>query len=150
VVIVGFTGTRKGMTDEQWERVYQILMGLEYEEVHQGDCIGADADFFVIVYGIRQETGRPCTIHAWPSTVKGTNTHSKSDIIHDPLPPLVRDKIMVERSDLLIACPKGDEEEVRSGTWTTVRYARKHGIRINIVWPDGSVTEEAAKENRLE
>lgn len=150
MVIVGFTGTRKGMTDEQWDAVIEILMGLDYNEAHQGDCIGADADFFTILYGLREETKRPCTIHAWPSTVKGTNIHSKSDVIHDPLPPLVCDKLMVERSDLLIACPKGFDEEVRSGTWTTVRYARKHGIRRIIVLPDGSLIDEPAEKIRLE
>jgi hypothetical protein len=150
-MIVGFTGTRhRRMTDEQWSRVIEILTGLDYDEAHQGDCIGCDEDFFVILWGLREETGKPCTIHAWPSTIKGTNVHSKSDVIHKPMDPIERDKLMVDREDLLIACPYGFEEEQRSGTWTTVRYARKKGIRILIVWPDGSVTEEEAKVVRLE
>jgi hypothetical protein len=138
------------MTDEQWDQVIEILLNLNYEEVHFGDCIGADADFFVILYGLREETKRPCVIHSHPSNIKGTQAKSKSDIIYPEKPPIERDKIIANRSDILIACTKGFEEEIRSGTWTTVRYARKIGIKILIVWPNGSVTEEEAKESRLE
>jgi hypothetical protein len=42
---------------------------------------------------------------------------------------------------MLAACPKGPEER-RSGTWATVRYARKTGKPVVIFWPDGTVTEE--------
>ena len=46
-----------------------------------------------------------------------------------------------DETDMLVACPKGPEE-VRSGTWSTVRFARKRGKRIVIIMPDGTVTEE--------
>lgn len=149
-MIVGFTGTKKGMTSEQWDAVAAILLGLEYDEAHHGDCIGADADFFAILYGIREDTGRPCIIHAHPSTIKRTNAHSKSDVIHPPRPPLERDETIAQKVDQMIACPRGFEEEIRSGTWTTVRRAREAGTPIKIVWPDGSVSEEAGNPLRLE
>jgi hypothetical protein len=28
------------------------------------------------------------------------------------------------------------------GTWATVRYARKAGLPIAIIWPDGEITRE--------
>jgi hypothetical protein len=149
-MIIGFTGTKKGMTDAQWDAIVSILLKLNYNEAHHGDCVGADAEFFLILYGVRNDTGRPCIIHSHPSTIKATNAHTPSDIIHDPLPPLERDAIIARKVDLMIATPKGFEEEIRSGTWTTVRRAREAGTPIKIVWPDGSITEEAGNPLRFE
>lgn len=67
-----------------------------------------------------------------------------SDTWVDRKPNLVRNKDIVESTDVLLACPKGPEE-LRSGTWSTVRLARKQGKRVVIFWPDGSVTEEGPK-----
>jgi predicted Rossmann fold nucleotide-binding protein DprA/Smf involved in DNA uptake len=34
------------------------------------------------------------------------------------------------------------EEELRSGTWATVRYARRIGRPITLLFPDGGVLRE--------
>lgn len=44
--------------------------------------------------------------------------------------PLQRNHVIVENSDILIAAPQEDGEILRSGTWATVRYARKAGKPI--------------------
>jgi hypothetical protein len=62
---------------------------------------------------------------------------------------LARDVAMVEATDLLIACPKGPEQERGSGTWFTVRAARARGKMILIIWPDGRVTDENMERNGL-
>ena len=59
----------------------------------------------------------------------------------EPKDYLVRDQDNVNESDFLLAAPDGPER-VRSGTWTTVRYARKKGIPITIIMPDGEVINE--------
>jgi hypothetical protein len=59
--------------------------------------------------------------------------------------PTSRNHDIVDETELLIACPGELAEAVRSGTWATVRYARKLGRPIVIFWPDGSVTGEPAK-----
>jgi hypothetical protein len=42
-MIIGFTGTRYGMTDKQKSSLQSILSKLEtITEVHHGDCIGAE------------------------------------------------------------------------------------------------------------
>jgi hypothetical protein len=66
-----------------------------------------------------------------------------ADLYLPPKPPLDRNKIIV-RSGVhrLIACPNGMEEELRSGTWMTVRFARRMKRKITFVWPDGTVTTE--------
>ena len=52
-----------------------------------------------------------------------------------PAPYLERNKEIVASSNLLIACPVGDKEELRSGTWSTVRFARKICTELVIVYP---------------
>jgi hypothetical protein len=58
------------------------------------------------------------------------------------LPPLDRNKVMVDECPTLIGMPKGMQEELHSGTWATIRYARKRKREIIIVWPNGEVTVE--------
>jgi hypothetical protein len=38
-----------------------------------------------------------------------------------------------------LACPRGYTEELRSGTWATIRYARKTGVPYVIIFPDRTV-----------
>lgn len=64
-----------------------------------------------------------------------------SDDIRDPLPPLERNHRIVDACDVLIACPKDAQEQLRSGTWATVRYARKQGKRVIVITPDGTVED---------
>jgi predicted Rossmann fold nucleotide-binding protein DprA/Smf involved in DNA uptake len=45
----------------------------------------------------------------------------------------------VNETGVLVAMPDGPEE-LRSGTWATVRYARKQGKDGRIIYPDGLVT----------
>jgi hypothetical protein len=60
----------------------------------------------------------------------------QGDVVLTPRPYLVRNRHIVDASSVLIATPKGDEE-LRSGTWSTVRYARKirRDFTIKIIAP---------------
>ena len=55
---------------------------------------------------------------------------------------LDRNHDIVDAADVLIAAPSGTTEKRRSGTWATVRYARKLGRTICVVLPDGVVRTE--------
>jgi hypothetical protein len=57
--------------------------------------------------------------------------------VHAVRPPLVRNKIIVDRSELLIATPFHEKEILRSGTWMTIRYARSKVIPVLFIWPEG-------------
>lgn len=151
---VGFTGTREGMTVPQY---HSVLDWFNYPrdgsdplvpvEVHHGCCVGADAEFHLLVIRNRVGGGGSCSwaeIHAHPSTLRGLTsaiTLATADVTYDLKTPLDRNRAIVDACDVLIACPKGPEEQ-RSGTWSTVRYARRRGKPVVIVWPDGDVTEE--------
>ena len=61
----------------------------------------------------------------------------------DPKYHALRDRQIVDWSRVVVACPKCDREQRRgSGTWATVRYARKENKPIYIVYPDGRVEFE--------
>ncbi len=57
-------------------------------------------------------------------------------------PYLARNRDIVNAADVLIAGPGGMEEIMRSGTWATVRYARKKQKPVIIVYPNGEVVRE--------
>lgn len=125
----GFTGTRKGMSAEQKRVVDRMLEGVEVG-IH-GDCIGADADFHEIAMK------RDLTVHLLPCTLSQQRAYCSGHSVAQPRPPLERNRAIVDSSEVVIACPKGAEES-RSGTWATIRYAKKVGKSLYIVWPDGT------------
>lgn len=47
-------------------------------------------------------------------------------------PYLQRNDALVEHADLLIAFPRTADEVLRSGTWSTVRRARKRGVEVRL------------------
>lgn len=53
-------------------------------------------------------------------------------------PYLIRNQVIVEATDVLIAMPNG-EEKLRSGTWSTIRYAKRAGKKVYILMPDGTI-----------
>jgi len=62
--------------------------------------------------------------------------------------PLERNSDIVADSDLLLATPRFYEEELRSGTWATVRRARKANKPLIIVWPNGKVDWEKLSRSK--
>lgn len=131
---LGFTGTRSGMTDAQKETVRTLLgmwlpgQGIEF---HHGDCKGADAE----AVELARAAGFEIAKH--PSDIEAQTAHTLADVTFDPKPPLERNHDIVDAIDALIACPKGFTEELRSGTWATIRYARKQGRLVMVVLPSG-------------
>jgi hypothetical protein len=135
-VIVGFTGTRKGMTSAQQDFMRQRMMvGAESGKIVgcvHGSCKGSDVDFHWIALAARLR------IEAWPSTLTDTVGYCpRADVTHEPMDPIERDYIIVDQSNILMATPRGYKEELRSGTWLTIRYAMKQGKPVWVVWPDG-------------
>lgn len=134
---VGFTGTSHGMTDAQRATVTRLLHGLEPNEVHHGDCIGSDAEFHYIAVAMN------LLVHVHPPNKDSKRAYCRNAYYsHEPKPYLVRDVDIVNASDVVIATPGTAEEQVRSGTWYTVRQARKFKRTIYVVLPSGQVQKE--------
>jgi hypothetical protein len=140
---VGFTGSRDGTTCEQHKALCAKVRELDITEFHHGCCVGADAEAFAAV---RTWVKAARTVAHPPDkrAMLSGNAVLLSDERREPRPYLDRNRDIVDACDVLLACPKGPEEQ-RSGTWATVRYARKKGKQIYIFWPNGEVTEEPAK-----
>lgn len=118
---IGFTGTRQGMSQYQKEQFVIKLYELDITEFHHGDCIGADSDAHDIV----REFFPNVTIIIHPPERKTTQAFRDGDLWHPPKPYIVRDKDIVRDCDYLIGAPLDNIEVIRSGTWTTIRYARR-------------------------
>ena len=144
-MILGFTGTSKGMTQRQRATVRYLLGELQVTELHHGDCVGADAE----VHELGRELSLRVIVHP-PSDSKhrafcGLNGRSLNYIL-DPRPYLVRNRDIVAASiDGIIGAPKDfiqPKSLRRQGTWTTVGYARQAGRHLWLVFPDGTFRED--------
>ena len=133
---VGFTGTQQGMTEAQKKRVEGVLLYLGALELHHGDCIGADAD----VHEIGRALKLQIVLH--PPDVSRKRAFCDADVEKEPLPYLVRNKNIVRCTERLVATPRTVQEELRSGTWATIRFARKQGKQVYIVPPSGELMME--------
>ena len=59
--------------------------------------------------------------------------------IEKPKDYLVRNKDIVDQSKILIACPETAYEKSRSGTWSTINYAKRKKRKILIIFPSGNI-----------
>jgi hypothetical protein len=133
-MIIGFTGTQNGMTRKQGESFLLLIRELGINEFHHGDCIGADAQAHKIVSNL---TDAQIMVHPPDKNIK--RAFCKSNNVAQPLPYLERNKIIVNESNILIATPNQYKEVLRSGTWSTIRYAKKSNKTCYIIFPDGNI-----------
>jgi hypothetical protein len=134
---VGFTGTQEGMTRVQRIAVFDECDDLDPDEVDHGLCVGADEQFHDLV-----DANFNAIINGHPPTNTSKMSDRVCNVLFPPKPYLERNHEIVDVTERLIAAPYRMIEEQRSGTWSTVRYARTLRRPIAICWPDGTVTRE--------
>lgn len=121
---VGFTGSREGMSPHQKEQLVLKLQELNPTEFHHGDCVGADAESHDIV----REFFPSVKIHIHPPKSDYKRAFKTGDVMYEPDEYIPRDEKIVDFAEFLIGAPKvTDFEERRSGSWYTIRYARRKG-----------------------
>ena len=130
---VAFTGTQRGMTEQQMLAFRRLLFLFEWNEFHHGDCIGADRE----AHDVAEERDMVVVIH--PPSIVTKRAWRFAVETREPKPYIERNHDMVDECWYLIATPGEPEEQLRSGTWATVRYARTVGRCIWLALPDGSV-----------
>lgn len=132
---IGFTGTREGMTQAQFDVVRDYILRHVPEKVHNGDCVGADADFHKICLeaGVRTKGHPP------------KNDEYRAFNEYDEMAPeksyYARNRDIVNESEILIVCPKEMSVQPKGGTWYTYGYGKMQKTKIIIVWPDGSIKQ---------
>jgi len=130
---LGFTGTRRGMTDEQRRACAALLERVRPEEVHHGDAIGADAE----MHDLARAAGLIVVVH--PPLNPSHRAFCTGDRTDPPRPHKARDRAVVDAADLVLGTPAAPEAEgPHSGTWYTLRYAKRMGKPVVIIWPDGT------------
>lgn len=140
--VIGFTGTRNGMTSEQKEGVERLLTSYccKYGDSNlvglHGDCVGADADFDALC----RRGGYAFPVECRPCTFENMRARTAAKVIAPPMPPMERNRWIVRDSNVILACPPNDTEiKSGSGTWATIRFAKKEGKAVHIFFPNGSI-----------
>lgn len=134
---LGFTGTRRGMTPAQRTEVARLLRDLPVDEFHHGDCVGADEDAHLLCRTY-QPTAR-IIIH--PPSDPSLRARRRGDEVRPELDYLKRNKRIVAETDAMLVVPRQAREELRSGTWSTYRHARRLGRRTILITPAGTVID---------
>lgn len=136
-MIIGFTGTRNGMSEKQKILFGNLIECLRIHIFHHGDCMGSDSDAHDIV--AEYDDSIPIFIHP-PSDDKlrafknGIQLREKSY--------LERNKDIVDVANVMLATPKDCVNIVRSGTWFTIRYAWRKNNPLIIILPNGEIRYE--------
>lgn len=148
---IGFTGTRLGMTHHQqatfaWLARHSFDEN-EQNEWHDGDCVGADDQAHKIVTEIALGQGISIQLHGHPCDKPEYRANNLFEVDHPVKEPLIRNKDIVNWSDIIFATPAQQTELVRgSGTWATIRYTRRVGKELYLIWPNGRYTHERNRE----
>lgn len=138
---IGFTGSRKGMTPIQFAFVLRAIAEMRPEEVHHGQCIGADEEFHRIAQSqlIGKIISHPGTSKSGVTSWRSFNCNFCQETRREK-PFLDRNKDIVNETDFLIACPRSSTELI-GGTWFTIKYAIKFNRDLIIIYPDGNFKE---------
>lgn len=149
--IVSSTGTRDGMTTSQMQVVLTELIVMHELEtvvsIHNGLCEGADAQFAKMarpVFPYAEFVGHPGMNKRGESPTRDYSIDRLFDKFWPVDEYLARDRVMAQLCDVMIGTPATANEVRRSGTWATIRAARK--LKRRIIWfePDGTRHEECA------
>ena len=140
---VGVTASRHGLTAEQHRALAKNLRLLRNERgaqfFHHGDCVGGDYEGACLARGMGYR------IIGHPPINDELRAFVESDENRKPAGYLTRDRALVDEVDLLLGCPNTTElppGPTISGSWYTIKYARRVGTRVAVILPDGSWASE--------
>ncbi len=121
------------MTSRQILRVesWKETLLTNYKVLHEGDCIGADAQMVDL---FRDHLH----IVSHPPINERYRAFAYADEVRKPEEYLDRNQTIVNESFLIVATPRQYQYVPRSGTWATINYAVKSNKRVMIIWPDGT------------
>lgn len=129
-MIIAFTGTRNGMTWRQQSRLRELLLELNPDEFRHGDCVGSDTQAHAVATALSIQV----VIHP-PTNSEQRSYCEPFKTVLPPRPYLLRNRDMVLAADILIAAPRQSQEEQRSGTWATIREAKKRRKPVLVLEP---------------
>lgn len=148
ILNIGITGSRRFPRIQQRTKFGGILARLASTypgivAIHHGCCTGADEQAHQIA---RRIPG--CQIFGYPGMDKLGNSPYRMQErdgfteLYEPDEYATRNLRIVKASAVMIACPQYPEDDprsLRSGTWQTVRYARRMHKPILCIMSDGQL-----------
>lgn len=140
---IGFTGSSKPLAEPQRKSLlvtFSMLHDSGAIWLNNGDCINGDFD--AALYW-RALGGK---LHLHPPLNPSKRAFLTGDFTEELKEYLDRNKKIVDKSCLMVGAPHEKTEQLRSGTWSTIRYARHCGVPIITVFPDGSVLQTEVKD----
>lgn len=136
---IGVTASREGVSETQRRALTTFLLRARAagaDRFHHGCCVGGDEIAAVIAHNLGYRVvGHPPVKTQWRSML----ACGVSNELRDPLDYLARDVQIVEEVDALIGLP--NRPECGSGTWFTVRQARRANKPRLVLLPGGQVVD---------
>jgi hypothetical protein len=134
-MILGFTGTRTPITDQQENRMDEYIRA-NVSVLHHGACINADEES----HRSALRHGAKVIVHPPTDGKYMMQPDWNHDLVtvlpHKPYHDRNRD--IVHACNRLLALPNSPRRP-HSGTWYTIDYALAHGVPVDIIWSDGSL-----------
>lgn len=145
--MIGITATRQPVSTIQ-----AAMLGARLEraqtlgatELVHGDCVGGDA----LAHSIAMLLGY--VVHVRPPSNERYRAFAVGHHNYEPAEYMTRNRLIVGHCTELIALPmhlESADESRRSGTWATVRMARRLARPITLVWPDGRVEPDRGADD---
>jgi len=126
---VGFTATRR-LVPGHHARMLEVLARGQGKEFTTGGAPGGDQLIAETLYRLRPDAHHRIVL---PRLQENTRSHHAYAEGRARTHELVRTDVVLDHSDRLIAFPLHEEHhDERSGTWATVRQARKRGIPVEV------------------
>ena len=147
---VGLVGVRRGLTHAQFQTLSRMIVNQKgrgalagIEVAHRSNDGWSGADFSRITRWMSSaprivvhESDRP-TEEPPPLSTESMASWAEFSLDTATVPPWNRE--IVDESELILACPPVAEEEFRSRTWGTIRYARNQSKAVVVIYPNGTV-----------
>lgn len=134
--VIGFSGSRHDLIPVQRDRLTSEMGAWgPVVEFHHGDCVGADE----YAHSVAKTLGWRVVVHPAAGMGKLRARVTGWDERWMAANPIHRNHDIVDAIEHLIAAPSSADPSAKSGTWATIRYARKRGTPVTIVLPTGEL-----------
>lgn len=140
MIVLGFTGTRSGMSAYQRQNFIDRITETPPDEFHHGDCIGSDQEAHDLIRQYCPNT--KIVIH--PPVDNRLRAYCKGDEWREPQTHFARNRNIVNASTGLIATPWSTTIQT-GGTWYTYMYAIKKKVPALMLMrmpPESPFTEQ--------
>lgn len=133
---IGVTATREGLTPIQLNNA-KIAMSSHSSHsttLHHGACVGGDEQLALTAFNLGYTIAAHPPINKKALSVRALDL---STIVWEEDDYIARNRTIVDVTDVMLAFPRTRAEELRSGTWSTIRYAKTRNKALVIFWPGG-------------